>query len=276
MHGFVSFNHQISPASEAFLSSVSSAALYGKGIFTTIGIYDKEPFLWEKHWRRLSDNAEKIGIDLSKFTEEAVKIYLSETIEKNEIANARARITFFDEGASGIWKFESSRKTSVLITTADLRELKADFRLTVSPFRVNSASPLSGVKSCNYLENILALELAQSHYFAEAVRLNERKEIVSACMANIFWVKNEKLFTPSLKTGCLAGTTREFVLENQECFEIEAELNNLREADAIFLTSAGLGIVQVAEFEGRKFATNNTNYTNDFSSFIREIRVIRG
>lgn len=258
MHPFISFNRQVLPASESFLASVSAAALYGKGIFTTVAIYKKDPFLWEKHWRRLNDNAEKIGVELSGFAEEAVKNSLLETIEKNKITNARVRITFFDERASCIWQFETGRKTSLLITTANFREIESDFRLTVSPFRVNSASPLAGVKSCNYLENILALEKARAHGFAEAVRLNERGEIVSACMSNVFWLKDEQVFTPSLKTGCLAGTTRGFVLENRECFEVEAELKNLYKADAIFLTSAGLGITRVSEFEGKQLATSLT------------------
>ena len=86
--------------------------------------------------------------------------------------------------------------------------------LTVSPYRINSKSPLAGVKSCNYLENILAWEAAKAHGFDEAIRLNEKGEIASACLANVFWKKNGEIFTPPLETGCLKGTTRGYVLEN--------------------------------------------------------------
>ena len=253
MNRFIYFNQQIILASEANLSAVSSAALYGKGVFTTIAIKEKHPFLWEKHWRRLKDNAGKIGVDSSEFSEETIKNALAELIEKNQTENARARITFFDESASRIWQIETNRKTGVLITTADLRKTPEVFRLTISPFLINSTSPLAGVKSCNYLENILALEEANKRGFTEAVRVNERGEIVGACMANIFWLKDGKLFTPSLKTGCLAGTTREFVLENRECFEVEERAGILHEADAIFLTSSGIGISQISEFQEKVF-----------------------
>ena len=248
MHRFVSFNHKISLATEAFLSSISSAAFYGRGIFTTIAIHNEVPFLWKKHWRRLSEDAEKIGIDLLEFTEKTVKNTLLEIIEKNEITNARARLTFFDERASGIWQLESSRKTSVLITTADFRKIETDFNLTVSPFRINSTSPLAGVKSCNYLENLLALEEAKGRGFDEAIRFNEKDEIVSASTANVFWIKNKKIFTPALETGCLAGTTRELLLENFPVRQVKARLNEIIEADEIFLTSAGIGICP-ANFE---------------------------
>jgi branched-subunit amino acid aminotransferase/4-amino-4-deoxychorismate lyase len=157
---------------------------------------------------------------LTEFSEESVKTSLLEIISKNEITNARARITFFDESASGVWNFETNKKRSLLITTGDLRKISKDFRLTISPFLVNSTSPLVGVKSCNYLENILALDDAKVKGFDEAIRLNERGEVASACMANIFWIKDEKIFTSDLETGCLKGTTRSLIVENFPVEEI--------------------------------------------------------
>lgn len=259
MHTFVSFNNQIIRAEDASISAAASAAIYGKGVFTTLGVQHGQPFLWEKHWRRLNENAEKLEIDLAAFDEKIMKNALAEITKVNNLTNGRARITFFDESPSRIWNFASGKKTSFLITTADAKPISENLRLTVSPFRVNSASPLAGVKSCNYLEKILALSESKKRGFNEAVQLNERGTIVSACMANIFWLSDEKLYTPPLVAGCLAGTTREFLMEEMkkagkfECSELETGLRFLRNADAIFLTSAGLNIVQVAEFDGRVY-----------------------
>jgi len=246
MHNFVSLRHQILPAENAFLSATSSAALYGKGIFTTVAIYNSKPFLWEKHWQRLITNSQQIGVDLSDYTEEAVKNLLYEIIPKNNLKHARARITFFDESADSIWQNNLISRTNLLIQTADFREIKNNLTLTVSPFRVNSTSPLASVKSCNYLENILALEAAKAEGFNEAIRLNEKDEIVSACLANVFWKNDNAIYTPHLETGCLKGTTREFILENFPVEERKAELAELKAADEIFLTSAGIGIVRAS------------------------------
>lgn len=252
MHNFISINGQIQKPAGGRPTALSSAALFGKGIFTTVAIYEREPFLWEKHWRRLTDNVAAIGLNLPVYDESMVAESLREIIEQNNFINGRARITFFDESSSPHWSDGTDKKTGLSIITGDPRPIPKEFRLTVSPYLVNSTSPLAGVKSCNYLENILALDEAKGRGFHEAVRLNERGEITSGCMSNVFWSAAEKLYTPSLSTGCLAGTTREFVLENLECDEAAAGIEQLRDADEIFLTSAGIGVVRAAAFEDRK------------------------
>lgn len=252
MHENIWLNDKLVTASDALIAGVSSAGFYGKGIFTSIAIYKQTPFLWEKHWRRLQQNALTVRIDISEFNEQFVREALDKVIDKNRLQDGRARITFFDQALSGVWEADNRRGTSLMITTAGFRPVSNNFRLTISPYKVNSASPLAGVKSCNYLDKIMTIDEAKSRGFDEAVCLNEREEIVSACMANIFWLKDNKLFTPGLGTGCLAGTTREYVLDNLECKEIEAGLNVLAVADSIFITSAGIGVVQVTEFDGRQ------------------------
>lgn len=253
MHPLISFDGKIAETEIAGIAALSSASLYGKGVFTTITIAGGHPFLWEKHWRRLADNAAKLRIDLSENDEIITTEAVENLIAENRVKVGRARITFFDERPSGIWPFETNRNTSLLITSADLRPVPENFRVTISPYPVNSRSPLAGVKSCNYLEQILAFDEANHRGFHEAIRVNENGQVTSGCMANVFWLKEDVLFTPSLATGCLAGTTREFVLENLECREVEAGIDELDSADAIFLTSAGLGIISVAEIDSRTF-----------------------
>ena len=102
MHEFVSFHCGIIASGGTSVSALSSATLYGKGIFTTIAIHDSEAFLWEKHWRRLVSNAETAKIDIAEFSESDVKQALAEIIRKNNCINGRARITFFDESPSDI------------------------------------------------------------------------------------------------------------------------------------------------------------------------------
>lgn len=242
-------------------SLIANSSLYGKGIFTSIAIRNGEVFLWEKHWLRLNDNTAKVGIDLAKHTEEATRDELAKSIAASGLRDCRARITFYDDSPSEIWSGSVAQKTTLSIIVAERRAIPHPFRLTVSPYLINSRSPLAGVKSCNYLENILALDEAKSRRFHETVRVNELGHITSAAMANIFWLKDGNLFTPSLATGCLAGTTREFVMENCECEEVEVEIDTLNDTEAIYLTSAGLGVTMVADFNNRSLPDLNHTIT---------------
>ena len=234
------------------MADLSSSFLYGRGVFTTVAIHNFQPFLWEKHWRRLSASAAKLEIDVSEIAEETVLPELRNEIQKNNLKSGRARVAFSDQTPSEIWGKLSEKKTGLSIITAGPRKVPDNSKLTISPHHVNTTSPLAGIKSCNYLEHLMAYDNAKNRGFDEAIRLNEHNEIASGCMSNVFWLTNEKLYTPSLSTGCLPGTTREFVLENLECEEVEVGIHALDEAGAIFLTSAGVGVVEVAEFEGRQ------------------------
>lgn len=262
---FVSFNHQIISASGANLPALSSAALYGAGVFTTIAIYHRKPFQWQKHWQRLTENAARLNVRLPvDFTEETVLNSLAKLAEENNLTTGRARITFFDEAGGGAWTaFEHTRRASLLITTDEFRPAPEELRLTLSPYRINSKSALAGVKSCNYLENLIALEEARSRQCDEAVRLNENGEIASAAMANLFWVNDETIFTPALETGCLEGTTRAFAIElakelGLEVYTTAEHFDVLRLADEIFLTSTGLGIAKVRNLDGETYGDEIT------------------
>ncbi len=234
------------------MDDVSNFFLYGKGVFTTIAIRAGKPILWEKHAARLLRDMRAIGLDRADFSEKRLHEKVVLELEQRGIADGRARITVSDETSSPIWQGESVQRVSIQVIVAGLRQIPFPLHLTESPYPVNSCSPLVGIKSCNYLENQIAIEEAKHRGHYEAVRLNERHEVTSACMANVFWWKNGKLFTSSQQTGCLPGTTREYVLENVVCEESEAGIEELRAADSIFLTSAGLGIVEVDEFAGKR------------------------
>lgn len=232
-------------------SKTTNISLYGKGVFTTIAFSDVGPVFWEKHWSRLISDAGRLDIDISSHSEEAVKQSVLKAIDESEWSAGRVRVTFVDGSPSGLWGEDVDAAASLIIVIGERRSVQDDFRLGVSPYLVNSTSPLAGSKSCNYLEPLMSHGEAKRRGFDEAIRLNERGEVTSACMANVFWLKGDRLFTPGLTTGCMAGTTRGYVLENIECEEVEAGIEVLREAEEIFLTSAGIGVVQVAEFDGK-------------------------
>lgn len=235
--------------------NLGNAFLYGKGFFTTICVADGRPLFWEKHWQRLVDHSKRLGISIAQYSEHELLSQVNDEIEATALIDGRVRITFSDSTPSTIWSEIAEPETSLSIIVGKCRVVPQPFRLTVSPFTVNTRSPLAGLKTCNYLENILAIESARRNGFAEAIRLNETGNVVGGCMSNVFWLQGDVLFTPSITTGCLAGTTREYVLEKIDCHEVAAPVERLSSADAIYVSSAGLGIVKVSEIDGREFNT---------------------
>lgn len=263
MHDFISLNGNILRASEAYIPAVSSAALYGKGVFTTVAVHRTKPFLVESHWQRLTANARQIGINVDDLQRSNFESDLSFLIKTNKIKEGLVRATIFDESQGPLWGSPKCERKQILLQSADFRVIPESMKVTFSNFRMDSASPLSNVKSCNYLDKLLAIQNARESGFDEAIRLNQNGNIVSACMANVFWVKDSRIFTPDISAGCLAGTTRGFVLKiaAQIGFDIsfvKEKPDSLLNADEVFLTSAGIGITSVGTLDGRSFESNFT------------------
>lgn len=257
----ISYHNQLLDAGDRAALSLVPLALYGRGVFTTLAVYHRRPFLWSEHWARLVNNARRVGLDTSTLEEASVKDALRQLIEANELESGRARITLFATTEDGVWKVGSSDedRTDVLIITGEAHKAGDDGQaLTVSPYRINTLSPLTGIKSINYLEHILAWEEARARDFDEAVTLNERGELVSTTMANLFWVKDGTIHTPALPSGALNGTTRACVMDLASELSIPLvegiyELSDLSSADEIFITSAGRGVTVVTTFDFHRY-----------------------
>lgn len=282
MHPVIYLNRTMVDAAKARIAPVSSAMLYGRGVFTTVAIYNGKPFLWPQHWARVLDHGERLGVDCSDCTERGVGEALRKLIAVNNVRNGRARVILLARSGRDFWKAKlpGGRKTDLVIMTGEAQKPpQPGMTLAVSPHRFNTFSPLAGIKSLNYLDHVLSWEEAQSREFDEAVMLNERGEIVSATMANIFWVKDGTIYTPTVSTGALAGITRAALIELAGKHFIPViegihELADLTEADEIFLTSASLGLAIVTTFDFRQYSITESSLSlrlrGLFQEFIAE------
>src|SRR4029078_3468432 len=182
----------------------------------TVAVYDGKPFLWPQHWDRLKDHAERLSIDCAGANERHVGEGVRKLVAVNQVTQGRARVILLARSDRDVWraKKESTRKTDLLIMTSEAQKIPtAGLSLALAPYRSNTFSPLTGIKSLNYLDHVLSWEEAQAREFDEAVMLNERGEIVSGTLSNIFWVTNGTIHTPALSTGAIAGITRECLID---------------------------------------------------------------
>ncbi len=279
MHPVIYLNKVMLEATKARVAPVSSAMLYGRGVFTTVAIYNGNPFLWSQHWDRLQDHAKRLNIDCSGANERNVGEAVRKLVAVNQVRDGRARVILLARSGRDVWRAtkESTRKPDLLIMTSDAQKISsAGLSMAVSPYRYNTFSPLLGIKSLNYLEQVLAWEEAQAREFDEAVMLNERGEIVSATTANIFWAKEGTIHTPALSTGALAGVTRGAVIElaaKQFIPLIEGvyDLPDLTEADEIFLTSASYGVAPVTTFDFRRYSIATESVFTRLSTALKDL-----
>jgi branched-chain amino acid aminotransferase len=133
-------------------------------------------------------------------------------------------------------------------------------RLALREHGRHAASPLAGVKTISWLPNVWAVAEAQKEGFDEVVLLNERGEVAECTAANIFAVKNNKVFTPPLTSGCLEGVTRGILFEiapeaGYPFVEQTLRPADLYSADEVFITSTNRSLIGVGEIAGHNIAS---------------------
>ncbi|HEX6182387.1 MAG TPA: aminotransferase class IV [Pyrinomonadaceae bacterium] len=259
MHQHVILNRRLLEARRARLHAVTAAVLYGRGVFTTVAVHLGRPFLWDAHWARLLAHAERAGVECD-FGDNEAALMLARLVEANGVTEGRARVHLLARAVRGRWRLghDEGRTSDLLMMTADAWPAPETLALTVSPYRVNTCSPLVGVKTVNRLEQIMAWEEARARDFDEAVVCNERGEVACATTANLFWVKHGTVFTPALATGAVAGTTRARVIELAAEMAVPLSegahtLHDMADAEEVFLTSAALGVSLVTAFDYRRY-----------------------
>lgn len=138
-------------------------------------------------------------------------------------------------------------------TAAPFAPVTTPATLIVAKTRRNEGSPASRLKTLSYLDNVLARTEAKAVGADEALMLNNRGHLACAGAANLFWIAEGRLFTPSLDCGVLPGITRARLIAAHPVEEVAAGLEALDAADAIFLTNSLIGVRPVSRLEARSF-----------------------
>src|SRR5215813_3933244 len=149
VHPVIYLNRTMVEATKARVAPVSSAMLYGRGVFTTVAVHKEKPFLWPRHWERLASHAARLAIDLTGLTDKNVGEALQKLIAVNRVAMGRGRVILLARSGPEVWQAKAggARKTDILIMTGDPQRVPSNgLSLAVSPFRLNTASPLTGIK----------------------------------------------------------------------------------------------------------------------------------
>lgn len=254
IHSNIFHNDSLLPIEKVRLSPGQAGLICGWGLFTTVRIARGEAFAYERHWRRLEKDAALIHLPMP-YSAAKVRVHLHEVIRANQVTEGCARI-YLVYNKVGFWQGnEENPEVDLIIYTAPVPTYREPVRLALREHGRHAGSPLAGVKSISWLQNVWSVAEAQKAGFDEVVLLNERGEVAECTAANIFAVKNGKIFTPPLNSGCLEGVTRGILFEiapeaGVSIVEHALRPEDLYSAEEVFLTSTNRNLLAVGEIGG--------------------------
>ncbi len=253
MDSLIFHNDRLIPLQEASLSPGQMGLLMGWGVFTTLRIYEGKPFAFDRHWARMSHDAERLGMRLNP-EQEAVRQAVIKLAEGNNRHEGAARVSFV-KNHGGLWGHAGNRpETDLLIFTRELVRWPEVHRLKLQPHAIYSAARLAGVKMLSWVQNAALLEQAHAEGFDDVLLLNENGHIAECTSANVFLIRGGKVLTPPLSTGCLPGVTRDVLREvvpraGFEFLEENLTTQDLSSAAEVFISSTTREVAAVASID---------------------------
>ena len=266
MPATVNVNGRISDEQHAVVSVFDHGFLYGEGVYETLRTYNGEPFLFDRHMRRLRNSAGMLALPVP-VTDDQIADRFRETVRAaglgtSERGEAYIRI-LLTRGVGDLTYDPAATPTPsiVVIVKPHVDPLPEVFERGVTVALVpivrnhpGSVNPL--IKSNNLLNSALAMQEAVRRGASEALMRNYRGELAECSTSNIFIVKNGAALTPPIDAGLLPGITRELLFEIGAEAGIPVREEVLRDADLFgadesFLSSTTREIAPVVRVDDR-------------------------
>ena len=226
----------------AKVSVSNKCFLFGYGVYVTVRIYNGKPFLLDDQLRKIVKSGRFLKIKLpssSKIKNAALK-----TIKENKLLNNTIRIQISD----GV------KKPSLVIIPGEIKVNKEIYEKGVRLVTIKTQRIMPEVKSTNCIPAILANKIAKNRRAYQALLIDKEGFVREGGNSNVFFVKNNILFTPD--KGILKGETREVVLKlAKKIMKInltDIKKENIYKADECFLTHTKGEVVPVVKIDNKK------------------------
>jgi len=239
-------NGQVLDPDDALVPALDHGMTVGDGVFETMRTVAGVPFALDRHIDRLHRSAMGLGLCLPDraLLERAVR----EVIAASGFDECRVRLTI-TAGAGPLGSGRIDGDCTIVAATAELDVPSEVTDVITVPWVRNERSPLAGLKTTSYADNVVALARAHEHGASEAIFANTRDELCEGTGTNVFVVLDGRLRTPPLSSGCLGGITRQLVLECTDAVEEAMPYDVLFRAEELFLTSTIRQVQAVAHVD---------------------------
>ncbi|HCI71269.1 MAG: hypothetical protein CL662_06245 [Bacteroidetes bacterium] len=264
MSSFVNINGTLVPEEEASLPATSRALSYGDGCFETLVSYKSKFLHFEDHFARLQSGLKYLDMNLD-LTKDLLKSEVQKLLKKNELEDEDSvvRIQCYREGSSGY--FDISDRSGFIISNRSIPLGSDSIKLkTVSIPAIPSAALERKVKLSNSINYIKAAQEAKKKGGDDALMLTVDSKISETTISNIFWVKGNQVFTPSVNCDLLPGVTRSILIalidQDSELELIEGlfGLKDIYSAEAVLCTNSVMEIKPVSRIDDFSYKTDHS------------------
>jgi branched-chain amino acid aminotransferase len=217
--GAVYVNGRITSASDAVVPVYDHGFLYGEGVYETLRTYNRVPFLFDRHVRRLRESAMHLRLEVP-FGDGELRQWIEDTVDAaGTLTEAYIRILLTRGVGELSYDLKATPAPSLIIIVKPFEEPPArvfeeGIRISLVPILRNhpgSVNPI--IKSNNLLNNALAMQEAHRRGGEEALMCNYRGELSECSQSNFFLVRDGVAQTPRSEAGLLEGVTRAFLFE---------------------------------------------------------------
>ncbi len=280
---YVHLNGEVVPAKEATVSVRDRGFMYGDAVFETLRVYNGTPFRWPEHHDRLARGCDALQID-HNLTRSELRERIDATIAANDFDEAYCKLSISRGPQPGTITPQPVDEPTVVVYLSELPrggttgESVWDTPATVAHSEVQAISDAalpSGIKTHNYLPNILAR--AEQPEADEVLMCDDDGYLLEGAASNLFAVIDGTLHTPDATLAVLPGITRDVVCELATDLEIPVQEGQyqpakLQQATEAFLTNSIWEIRPIKHSDITTFETGpiTTTLINRFNQLVEQ------
>jgi branched-chain amino acid aminotransferase len=236
---------------QAAVAGIDHGLVVGDGVFETLKVTEAGAFAVRRHLARLNRSA--AALDLPEPDHGEIREAIDAVLDGRNFPRGKLRITYTG-GCGPLGSEAPYGPPTLIIMLAPANVAPQSTSIVTAPWTRNEHGALAGVKSTSYAENVRGLRYSASHEASEAIFLNNARHICEGTGTNIFVIFGDKVITPPLSSGPLAGVTRELIMEWSAVEQRDLTLDEARLADEVFLTSSMRDIQGVERWDDQTFS----------------------
>ncbi|KOY79907.1 aminodeoxychorismate lyase [Lysinibacillus macroides] len=263
------------------ISPFDHGFLYGLGFFETFRTYGGQVFGWEAHIERLQ-------LALSQY-----RIHL--TYNEHELLDVVQQLNKLVDGQDGYFRLNVSagehaiglqpteyRQPNVIIFRKQLQHTARGTEKTAQWLTTRRNTPEQEVrlKSHHYGNNVLGRFEMPSLAQQEGFFLTQEGYVAEGVTSNIFWVKNDILYTPSLETGILPGIIRAWAIQKARVLGMDVReglftQQDVKQSTECFITNSIQELVPISNLEDHSLLGNKGPvYSCLHEAFVKEVECL--